>query len=253
MNHEKDSATERVRRAARTPPKRRFYKEVTVEEGGEGFRPLLDAKPVRTPAKALLSVPSRALAEAIAEEWRAQGPHIDPASMPLTRLANTIVDRIVPARDGIVESLVAYAGADLVCYRAEAPEGLAARQSEAWDPVLDWAAEECGIRLTRIVGVMPRAQDNESLNVFRQAIQNEGDFVLGALADMTHLTGSALLALAVLRGRLSAEQAWAAAHVDEDWQISQWGEDAEASARRAARFRDMLAAARMAAILNEVR
>jgi chaperone required for assembly of F1-ATPase len=219
-----------------------------VAEGEAGHAILLDRRPIRTPGRAPLALPSRALAEAIAAEWRRQGEHIDPATMPLTRLADSIIDGVARARGKVVAEIVCYAGSDLLCYRAEEPEGLVARQNEAWDPILDWASRECGVRLACAAGAMPRTQPAKSLSVFRQRIEKESDFVLGAVADMTALTGSAILALAVLRGRLSAGEAWAGAHVDEDWQIAQWGEDAEASARRLMRWRDMQAAALMAAL-----
>lgn len=253
MSADGDTPIERARRLAKAPLKRRFYSRATVEEGEGGFRVLLDERPIRTPGKALLLLPAQALAQAIAEEWQAQEADIDPAAMPLTRLANTVLDRVARSRKGVIDEIVAYAGSDLLCYRAEEPEGLVARQCDLWDPILAWAAAEYGIRLVCVAGIMPRAQDEEVLSKFRQQIENEDDFVLGALADMAALMGSALLALAVLRGRLTAKAGWAAAHVDEDWQISQWGEDSEAASRRAARFADMQAAARMAAMVARAR
>lgn len=250
MSGADDTAIARARRAARAERHKRFYEEASVaaEEGGHTV--LLDKKPIRTPAKARLLLPTAALAEAVAAEWRGQGEHIEPAAMPLTRLANSVIDGVAQARAEVAEEVVSYAACDLLCYRAEEPQGLIARQDAAWDPVLDWAAAECGVRLHRIAGVMPQSQPEGSLLAFRRAIEAEDDFALGALADMTALTGSALLALAVLRGRLSAEAAWQAAHVDEDWQISQWGADAEAAQRRAMRWRDMQAAALMAALVS---
>jgi chaperone required for assembly of F1-ATPase len=248
MNGGDDTPQARVRRAAMRAPTRRSYRKVSVAEGETGHAVLLDERPIRTPGRAPLRVPAKALAEAIAAEWRQQAEHIDPATMPLTRLANSIIDGVARARGEVVADIVAYAGSDLLCYRAGEPEGLVARQRQAWDPVLDWAAADCGIDLVRVAGVQPHAQPERSLNIFRQQIENESDFVLGVLADMTALMGSALLALAVLRGRLSAGEAWAAAHVDEDWQISRWGEDAAAAHRRRLRWRDMEAAALMVAL-----
>ena len=248
-----ESAIERVRRAARPPVRRRSYKQARAAKTKGGFQVLLDARPLLTPGKAALLVPTQALAEAIAAEWEAQRAHIDPAALPLTRLAFTVIDRVAGAREGVIDAIVAYAGSDLLCYRAEEPDKLVARQRHVWDPILAWAAAEHGLHLVTGTGVMPRTQTREALDIFRQHIENDSDFVLGALADMTRLTGSALLALAVLRGPLSAEQAWAAAHVEEDWQIGRWGEDEEAKLRRARRWRDMRAAARMAAMVASTR
>jgi len=250
MRNSDDSPVARARRAAKPPLGRRVYKQARVAEGRGGFRVLLDEKPLLTPAKAPVILPARALAQSIAAEWRKQGQRVEPATMPLTRLANSIIDGVAHAREEVVEDIVADAGSDLLCYRAGEPEGLVARQTAAWEPILDWAAEQCGIRLARVTGVGHRAQPEEALNIFRQQIENESDFVLGALAGMTALSGSAILALAVLRGRLSAQEAWAAAHVDEDWQIAQWGEDEVAAKRRQMRWLDMQAAARLVELLR---
>ncbi|MDP2621702.1 MAG: ATP12 family protein [Hyphomicrobiales bacterium] len=248
MNDKADTPVERARRAARAPLRRRFYDRARAAKTKSGFHVLLDGSPIQTPARTPLVLPARALAEAIAAEWQVQGTNIDPAALPLTRLAFTVIDRVARAREAVIDALVAYAGSDLVCYRAEEPEGLIARQRQAWDPVLAWAAEQ-GLELVTVAGLTPRAQPRKALDGFREQIEIESDFILGALADMTGLMGSALLALAVLRRRLSAEEAWAAAHVDEDWQIAQWGEDAEAAQRRRARWCDMQAAARLAALV----
>lgn len=249
MTDKTDNPIERARRAAKTPLRRRFYKQARAARTKGGFQVLLDDRPIRTPAKTPLVLPSQALAEAVAEEWEAQETNIDPAALPLTRLAFTVLDRVAHAREAILDAMVAYAGSDLVCYRAEEPEALIARQAEAWDPILAWAAGQ-GIALVTVTGVMPRTQPRKALDSFRQQIENENDFVLGAIADMTGLMGSALLAFALLRGRLTPKEAWAAAHVDEDWQFSQWGEDAEAAKRRRTRWRDMQAAARMVTMLS---
>ena len=223
-----------------------------MEEADGGFALRLDGRAVRTPGKAVLAVPDAELAEAIAGEWRGQGKEIDPATMPLTRLANTVIDRIAGTDAGgpVIDEIVAYAGSDLLCYRAEEPEGLVTRQRAAWDPVLAWAEEALGARFVLAAGVIHIEQPPQTLENLRREIEKESDFLLGALASITNLTGSALLAIAVLRGRLSVEEAWAAAHVDEDWQIAQWGRDEEAEARRAFRWGDRQAAARMIAALG---
>jgi chaperone required for assembly of F1-ATPase len=216
------------------PLARRFYKDVSISDGPP-FRVLLDGRPMKTPKKRSFEVPTRPLAEAIAEEWRAQGASIDPTRMPLTRFANTALDAVEDAREAVADDITAYAGRDLVCYRAEAPEELRARQSEAWDPVIAAAETAFGGPLKVVSGVMPVEQPGETLAAVADKLTPHDPFRLAALHVLTTLTGSALLALALERGELGADAAWAAAHVDEDYQIALWGEDAEAAARRRAR------------------
>src|SRR5262245_42780602 len=231
-------------RAANLP--KRFYNDVTIkdEDGGDASL-LLDGKPVRTPAKATLALPTHALAEAVADEWRAQGERIDPLTMPLTKLANSAIDGVKGREQAVVDDIAKYAGSDLVCYRAEGPKALVASQSEHWDPIIAWAKAALDAPLSLAEGVVHVAQPKSSLDSIRRALEGLDAFSLAALHVMTSLTGSALLALAVLRGRLTAEEAWHATHIDEDFQISQWGEDAEAAHRRANRRRDFDAAARL--------
>jgi chaperone required for assembly of F1-ATPase len=226
----------------RAPLPRRFYASAAVAPSGDGYAVRLDGRPVRTPKKHLLALPTAPLAEAIAAEWNAQGERVDPDTMPLTKLANTALDGVVPHRAAVAADIVAYAGSDLLCYRAAAPEPLARRQRAAWDPVLAWAEAELGARFALGEGVMPVAQTAAALARIAAALDRFGPLQLAALHVMTTLTGSALLALAHALGRLTVEQAWAAAHVDEDWQVSQWGEDAEAAARRQHRLAEMRAA-----------
>lgn len=233
-------------------PLKRFYKLVTIDEGvapGAAFRVLLDGKPMRTPAKAVLAVPTRALAEAIAAEWEAQREHIDPTGMPLTKLANSTLDGVRGREAEVRAEIVKYAGSDLVCYRATEPEGLAARQAELWDPVLAWSRDALGARFVVAQGLMPVAQPETACASIAGVLEGVDAFALAALSVMTTLMGSALLALAHARGMLTAEAAWAAAHVDEDWQIAKWGEDAEATARRQRRWAEMQAASRLLALL----
>jgi chaperone required for assembly of F1-ATPase len=227
-----------------TLPKR-FYKMVAIEPDGAGFTVRLDGKKVRTPGKALLVLPTRALAEAVAAEWRAQGERVDPRSMPLTKLANSAIDGVAGREEAVIGDILAFAGSDLLCYRAQGPRGLTDAQAKHWDPVLAWAREALGAPLVLAEGVVHAAQPEASLGRLKDALSGRDPFSLAALHVMTSLTGSALLALAVALGRLSPEEAWQAAHVDEDWQISQWGEDADASLRRKARWRDFEAAARL--------
>jgi chaperone required for assembly of F1-ATPase len=205
---------------------------------------------LRTPAKVELAVPTAALAQAIAAEWEAQGEHIDPTSMPLTRLANSAIDGVKPRQEQVRADIAKYAGSDLLCYRAEAPDGLQRRQSEAWDPILRWADETLGVRFATGMGLMPVAQSDAAKAAVARAVDDYDGFALAALHVMTTLMGSVLLALAHARGHLTAEQAWAAAHVDEDWQISKWGDDAEAKARRERRWAEMQAASRMLGLVR---
>lgn len=243
----------RARQAMRTPLPKRFYKAALAEWKEEAWRVLLDGRPVRTPAGAALRLPTGALAEIVAGEYAAQRDEIDPVTMPATRLANTVIDGVAPDPQPVVEDLLRYASSDLVCYRADSPEGLVARQAEAWDPVVEWARFDLGARLYLAEGVMHVAQPPEAIAAIGAHLKPRSDpFRVAALHIMTTISGSALIALAVDAGALDAEAAWNAAHVDEDWNISQWGEDAEASARRAARRRDFMAAVAVLKALEPV-
>jgi chaperone required for assembly of F1-ATPase len=179
-----------------------------------------------------------------------QGERIDPATMPLTKLANSAIDGVSGREQAVIDDIMAYAGSDLLCYRADGPRGLIDAQREHWDPVLAWAKSEFGAPLTLAEGIVHVTQPQASLDRLRDRLAGRDPFSLAALHVMTALSGSALLALAVAEARMTAEEAWEAAHVDEDWQIAQWGEDAEAASRRAARRRDFTAAARALALLE---
>lgn len=245
------SADDPIRRAqqlSRPELVKRFYGKAEAAEAEDGFAVHLDGRPLRTPARTLLVVPSRPLAEALAAEWAAQGARIDPASMPLTRIVNSALDGVAREMETVRGEIVRYAGSDMLCYRAEGPARLVRRQAESWDPVLAWAREELGVRLVLGESVMFVSQPEASLAAVREALAGLDALRLAALHVMTALTGSALIALAVMRRRLDIEAAWAAAHIDEDWTAEQWGTDAEAAARRAARFADMRAAATLAAL-----
>ena len=251
------------REALRAPLPKRFYKSVTVAaanlppplcirhdgEGGRGYCILLDGKRVKTPKKRELALPDRALAVAVAAEWAAQGERIDPATMPLTRIANTAIDAVADHMGEVAADIAAFAASDLVCYRAAGPEGLVARQAASWDPVLDWAEWELGVGFMLAEGVNPVAQPPQMLARIAAALDGLDPFRLASLHVMTTLTGSALLALACARRRLALQEAWAAAHVDEDWQIEHWGVDAEAKARRRYRLSEFEAAGRMMELL----
>jgi chaperone required for assembly of F1-ATPase len=228
------------------PVIKRFYTAVTAEAKGQELAVLLDGRPVRTPSKQPLLLPTPRLAEAIAAEWAAQGATIEPESMGLTRLANTALDRVRGRETEIVAEIVKYAASDLLCYRAVAPEtGLIARQAAIWDPLLDWAEARLGARFVVAGGIMPVEQPAGVASAMAAALEDRDAFALCAIHNMTTLMDSAVLALACVEGRLTPEAAWAAAHVDEDFQIARWGEDAEASARRARRFLEMQASARL--------
>lgn len=228
---------ESARRGGRIALRKRFYKAAAVGEAGPPFPVLLDGKPIKTPVRRALAAPTHALAEAIAAEWNAQADTIDPARMPLTRLANAAIDAVADEMPAVAEEVAKYLGADLLFYRADAPEGLAARQAQHWDPLLVWAADTLGARFVLGQGIVHVAQPRDALAAARQAIPAEASNVkdiwrLAAIASVTALTGSALLALALGAGAIDTGAAWAAAHVDEDWQMSHWGRDDLALARR---------------------
>lgn len=248
-----DPAPQDPTRSARGPGRpalpKRFYSDAGFAEEAGRYRLTLDGRPANTPARNPLALPNAALAEAIAAEWQDQVEVIDPARMPLTRLANTAIDGVAPRRDAVIADLSAYAGTDLLAYRAGDPERLVAAQSAAWDPVLDWARETLGTRFLLAEGVMHVTQTEETVAALRSAIAaTDGPFRLAALHTMTTLTGSLVLALAVLHGRLTPQEAWDAAHVDEIYQASVWGSDAEAEARHALRRSEFEAAAHLVAL-----
>ena len=229
---------------ARTLPKR-FYSEAKAAARGSGHAVHLDGRPVKTPGKLVLILPTAAMAEAIAAEWAAQETLIDPMSMPLTRIANSVRDQVDGREAAVRADMAKYGGSDLVCYRADGPEGLVAAQADAWDPAVDWARETLGADLAVCAGLMPVTQSAASRAAIEAVVAPLEGFKLAAGHVMTTLLGSVVLALAVLHGRLSPDEAWRAAHVDEDWQAVKWGADAEATARRDARFREFLAAVRI--------
>ena len=271
--------------ALRPPLPKRFYKVVAVEQVSDppgqtpgnrscpiehrtpsvagGVRPggsdtsqptfhiLLDGRAIKTPRKRLLALPARALAEAIAAEWDAQSAVVDPATMPLTRIANTALDAVAEHMTEVAADIAAFAGSDLMCYRAGAQHDLAERQAVAWDPLLEWARHELGLRLNTSIGVVHVAQPEKTPSSVLAAIGDFDTFRLAALHVMTTLTGSAVLALACARGRVCPEEAWRAAHIDEDWQIEMWGEDQEACDRRAFRLGEFQAASRLLALLQD--
>lgn len=230
---------------------KRFYKEARAVADDGGFRIALDGRVARTPRKAPLRLPARALAEAIADEWRAQDDRVDPVTMPLTRLANSCIDAVATQREAVVQTVSAYGGSDLVCYRAEAPPDLVAAQRAHWQPLLAWAERRHGAALVATAGITHVAQPAAALAALTAAVAGFDDFALAALHDLTTITGSLVIGLAVADGEIDVDRAWAAAQVDEAYQAAKWGEDGEAAARRnglkaelgqARRFLDLLRA-----------
>ena len=229
---------------------KRFYAEAGFAAAAGAFAIELDGKPIRTPAKAALAVPNRTLAAAIADEWRAQGERIDPAIMPLTRLASIAIDLVAPRRGEVVAAIVKYAETDLVCYRAEHPTELVRRQQALWQPLVQWVAERYGARLEVTAGIVPRDQPAAALGALRRAVEAYDIWALAALNLATAACGSVVVALALAEGRLDAAHAFAAAQLDESFEIEQWGEDAEQTRRRAMLGDDIAGAARFLALLG---
>jgi chaperone required for assembly of F1-ATPase len=242
-------AEEAVRRTTRTPRRKRFYAHAGVVETADGLAIALDDKPVRTPSGRPLVAPVREIAEAIAAEWEAQQEFIDPLTMPLTRLANSVVDAVVERVEAVADDVAKYLGSDLLFYRAGHPEALVAREAALWDPVVFWAAEALGAHFILAEGIVHVRQPEQAIAAARGAFPGD-PWSIAALHVVTTLTGSALLALALLHGVLDQDQVWAAAHVDEDWNIEKWGIDEEVAARRAARLVDFGAAASILKGLN---
>lgn len=234
---------------ARQLPKR-FYADVTVAPRGGGHAVHLDDRPLRTPGKLVLVLPTPQMAEAIAREWSAQGATIDPMSMPLTRLANSVRDQVDGREPKVRADIVKYAGSDLLCYRADGPAELVALQAAAWDPMLDWAREVLGADLAVCRGIMPVDQTAASRAAIEAAVANLDSFRLASAHVTTTLLGSVILMLATEAGRLTPDEAWKAAHIDEDWQIAKWGEDAEAARRQKNRKTEFLAAVRLSRLLD---
>ena len=222
--------------------KRRFYEAVAVRDSPADFAIELDNRPIRTPARRALAAPRRSLAETIAAEWQAQTDFIDAAGMPMTRLANTVIDGVAAAQDEIVGEIAKYLGSDLVCYRATMPQRLVTLQSLHWDPILAWANTALGAEFTTVRGITYVRQSDSAISRGSAAIPVD-PWRLGAVHAVTTLTGSALIALALARGDIGLDAAWAAAHVDEDWNMELWGRDELGLKRRAYRFAEMTAAA----------
>ena len=241
-----------ARRNMKAPLPRRFYKSADAGGGGGAHAVQLDGKPALTPGRRPLLLPTAAAARLVAGEFDAQAEFIDPATMPVMRLVNTAIDGVADDPQAVLEDILRFAGSDMLCYRAEAPQTLVDRQAAAWNPVLDWAQSTLGARFILAEGVMPVTQPRETIAVLGAHLKQRAEpFRLAALHVITTTTGSALLALALDAGAAVADEVWAAAHIDEDWNIEQWGEDAEAAARRQMRHREMMAAASLLEALGD--
>lgn len=229
---------------------KRFWKDVAVEAEGDGWAIRLDGRPVKTPARADLRVPTIALAEAIADEWRGVEDKIDPRAMPLTGLANAAIDRVAPDRQAFADGLARYAEADLACYRAEGPRELASRQERQWDALLGWARRRYDVDFATTCGLMHVAQPSATLEQLRHAVAALDAFRLAGLSPLVTIGGSLVAALAVEERAITPDEAWAAVSIDEQWQLEQWGADPEAEAALENRRRDFFAAARFVQLLD---
>lgn len=230
-------------RLARPELPKRFYKAATAGPLADGYALLLDGRVVKTPARRSMAVAERPVAEALAAEWQAQGERIDPATMPLTRIVNATIDHVAGAMPAVRAEIVKYAGTDLICYRAEAPQSLAETQASAWDPLVGWARAELGAPLIVTKGVIHVPQPEIALAAVARALERYEPLNLASISTVTSLTGSAVIALGLARGRLSPQEAWDAALIDEEWQMRLWGRDETAAVARAFRWREMQAAA----------
>jgi len=230
---------------------KRFYATATVAACARGFRVELDGKPVRTPMKAMLTLPTRPLAEAVAEEWAGQGERLAMSSMHLTQLAATAIDRLSLLRDEVVDTVAAYAHTDLLCHRVDHPLALVERQRTLWQPLLDWAALTYDAPLTATHEILPVKQPPEAVAALRNAVAAYEDYHLAALGNATQVLGSIVLALALMAGRIGPEEAFDLSQVEEAFQMERWGQDAEVAARRAAIRREVEATHRFARLLEE--
>jgi chaperone required for assembly of F1-ATPase len=242
---------ESARRGARTPQRKRFYAKADVVEADGGFAITLDGKPIRTPSGRIITAPSRDIAQEIAAEWEAQQETINPLTMPLTRFANSVVEAVTDRVDMVAADIAKYLASDLLFYRAGHPEALVARESAHWDPVVFWAADSLGAHFILAQGIVHVRQPDTAIEAARATLPSD-PWLVAAMHVVTTLTGSALLALALFHGAREADQVWAAAHVEEDFNIEQWGVDEEAAARRAARLVDFQAATHILRALKPV-
>lgn len=209
---------------------KRFWQKAEVAQAEHGYAVTLDGRGVKTPAKTPLVVPTQALAQEIAAEWAAQQDRVNPATMPFTRMANSALDKVAPQHAAVADMLAAYGDSDLLCYRADSPAGLVDRQAAGWDPLLDWAEATYGARLVPVIGVMHHPQDPGALDRLTAQVHGQSAFALAAFHDLVSMSGSLVLALAVIRGERDPAEAWALSRIDETWQEEQWGVDEDAAA-----------------------
>ncbi|MBC2776428.1 ATP12 family chaperone protein [Parasphingopyxis marina] len=229
---------------------KRFYDEAKAVRTDRGWGIALDGRPVKTPARAALAVPSEQLGYGIAAEWNGQAEEIDPLSMPLTGLANAAIDRIAPDPEGFASELAVFGETDLFCYRVDSPAELAKRQYEAWDPLLDWAMRRYDIGFETTTDIVHRAQPDETVARLKAAVEAYDAFHLAPLSPLVRLSGSLIGALALVEGAFEEDAVWEATRLDEDWQEAQWGEDEEAIATRDAKRREFAAAMRFLRLLD---
>jgi chaperone required for assembly of F1-ATPase len=229
---------------------KRFWKSAAAVEMDRGYAVELDGRPVKTPARAELAVPTSALAEAIAAEWNDSPEEVDPRTMPLTGLANAAIDRVAPDKDAFAAGLARYGESDLTCYRAEGPETLVKRQTESWDALLGWARRRYDVDFATCSGVMHVPQPEETVRKLGHAVAMLDAFRLAGLSPLVTIGGSLVAGLAVLEKMMPASEAWEAVSLDDRWQMEQWGADAEAEAALDARRRDFLAGARFLELLD---
>ena len=238
-----DDPVKRAQALSRPELPKRFFKEVSIAGREEGNVILLDGRVLRTPKKNIVAVADASLARALADEWDSQEEFLDPTAMPLTRIVNAGLDVVEAHRDPIIDELSRFLGSDLLCYRADRPETLVRRQMESWDPVLRWAEDTLAMRFMLVEGLMPVEQPPETIEAGKTVFAEADDITLAGLHTTTTLLGSAVLAIAHWHAHLTTEEAWKAAHVDEDWNFETWGEDQDAMTRRALRREEMAAAA----------
>jgi chaperone required for assembly of F1-ATPase len=229
---------------------KRFWTDVPVEPDESGWAILLDGRSLKTPARAALAVPTQALAEAIAEEWRSVGETVDPRAMPLTGLANAAIDRVAPDRQAFAQGLARYAEADLACYRVEGPRELVAQQELSWDPLLAWARRRYDVDFATTCGLMHVAQPGATVERLSHAIAALDAFQLAGLSPLVTVGGSLVAGLAVIEKAIGADEAWKAVSIDEQWQLDQWGADAEAEKALDNRRRDFMAGARLLELVD---
>ena len=229
---------------------KRFYKQVEVGEQDGGYVILLDGRTVKTPERRLALMPGQDLADTLAQEWRDQGEEIIPAEMPMNKYLYTAIDRVATQRLALIEELVNYGGSDQVCYRAEHPVELVQRQEDIWGPIVDWMGERMGIFLKVTSGIVPVEQDPQEMDKLKNKLAIVNEFQMASLYNMTTVMGSVSLALALFHDRLELDQAWAASQLDEEYQIEQWGQDAEAEQRRANMREELGNAARFLSLVR---